>query len=43
MNLIDEDFGIEMDFEELGELNSFVKILAYVEKKINGVPPEPAT
>ena len=31
MNLIEEEFGIEMDFEDLGELTSFRRILEYLE------------
>lgn len=34
MNLIEEEFGIQMDFEDLGELTSFQKILAYVDGKV---------
>jgi len=34
MNLIEEDFGIQMDFDDLGELTSFQKILAYVDGKV---------
>ena len=34
MNLIEEEFGIQMDFDDLGELTSFGKILAYVDGKV---------
>jgi acyl carrier protein len=34
MNLIEEEFSIQMDFEDLGDLTSFSKILAYVDAKI---------
>ena len=34
MNLIEEEFEIQMDFEDLGDLTSFGKILAYVHGKI---------
>jgi acyl carrier protein len=34
MNLIEEDFAIQMDFEDLGELTSFQKILTYVNGKL---------
>ena len=34
MNLIEEEFGIQMDFDDLGELTSFKKILAYVDGKV---------
>jgi acyl carrier protein len=34
MNLIEEEFAIQMDFEDLGELTSFQKILAYVNGKL---------
>ena len=34
MNLIEEEFSIQMDFEDLGDLTSFEKILAYVDAKI---------
>jgi len=34
MNLIEEEFGIQMDFDDLGELTSFQKILAYVDGKV---------
>lgn len=38
MNLIEEEFSIQMDFDDLGELTSFEKILAYIDGKI----PAPA-
>lgn len=31
MNLVEEEFGIEMDFDDLGELTSFPTILKYLE------------
>ena len=34
MNLIEEEFAIQMDFEDLGELTSFGKILTYVNGKL---------
>ena len=34
MNLIEEEFAIQMDFEDLGELTSFQKILTYVDGKL---------
>ena len=34
MNLIEEEFAIQMDFEDLGELTSFQKILVYVNGKL---------
>lgn len=34
MNLIEEEFAIQMDFEDLGELTSFQKILTYVHGKL---------
>jgi acyl carrier protein len=34
MNLIEEEFAIQMDFEDLGELTSFEKILNYVNGKL---------
>ncbi len=34
MNLIEEEFAIQMDFEDLGELTSFQKILAYINRKL---------
>ena len=34
MNLIEEEFAIQMDFEDLGELTSFPKILTYVNRKL---------
>jgi acyl carrier protein len=34
MNLIEEEFSIQMDFEDLGDLTTFAKILAYVDAKI---------
>ena len=34
MNLIEEEFAIQMDFEDLGELTSFQKILTYITRKL---------
>ena len=34
MNLIEEEFSIQMDFDDLGDLTSFSKILAYVDGKL---------
>ena len=34
MNLIEEEFAIQMDFEDLGELTSFHKILTYINGKL---------
>ncbi len=34
MNLIEEEFGIQMDFGEVAELTSFPKILEYVNERI---------
>lgn len=34
MNLIEEEFSIQMDFEDLGDLTTFAKVLAYVDAKI---------
>ncbi len=39
MNLIEEEFGIEMDFEDLGELTSFERILNYLEGKAAHTAP----
>jgi len=33
-NVIEEEFGIEMDLEVLGDLDSFEKIREYVESKL---------
>ena len=34
MNLIEEEFGFQMDFDDLGELTSFEKIRAYIDGKV---------
>jgi acyl carrier protein len=34
LNVIEEEFGIQMDFEQLPELDSFEKILGYVKKEV---------
>ncbi len=34
MNLIEEEFNIQMDFDDLGDLTSFEKIAAYIDEKI---------
>ena len=34
MNLIEEEFSIQMEFEDLGDLTTFAKVLAYVDAKI---------
>ncbi len=33
MNLIEEEFGFQMEFDDLGELTSFEKIRAYIDGK----------
>lgn len=35
MNLIEEEFNIQMDFDDLAELTSFEKIRKYVEEKLS--------
>jgi acyl carrier protein len=35
-NVIEEEFEIEMDLDALADLDSFPKILTYVEGKLNG-------
>lgn len=32
-NVIEEEFGFQIDFEALAELDSFAKVLAYVESQ----------
>lgn len=34
MNVIEQEFDIQMDFDDLGELTSFQKIRAYVDSKV---------
>ena len=34
MNLIEEEFGFQMEFYDLGELTSFEKIRSYVDSKL---------
>ena len=34
MNLVEEEFEIEMDFDDLGELTSFQRVLKYLEGRI---------
>jgi acyl carrier protein len=36
MNLIEEEFQIQMDFEDLGDLTSFQKIKEYVGTRLAG-------
>lgn len=33
-NVIEEEFGFEIDFEALAELDSFEKVLSYVQKQV---------
>ena len=33
MNVIEDEFGFEMDLDDLADLDSFEKILAYLEKR----------
>lgn len=35
MNLIEEEFSLEMDFDDLADLTSFGKILAYIDRKLS--------
>ena len=37
VNMIDQDFGIELDLDELGELESFASICACIENQLNAV------
>jgi acyl carrier protein len=37
MNLIEEEFAIEMDFGDLGDLTSFEKIRDYISTKVESV------
>ncbi len=34
MNLIEEEFGFQMEFDDLGELTSFGKIRSYIDSKL---------
>ena len=34
VNVIEEEFGIEMDFDALADLNTFDNVYAYLEKEI---------
>ena len=34
VNVIEEEFGIEMDFDALADLNTFDHVCAYLEKEI---------
>lgn len=36
VNVIEDEFGIQMDFDVLLELNSFLLILAYVKRELKG-------
>lgn len=33
VNVIEEQFGIEMDLDELADLDSFAKVLAYLQQR----------
>jgi acyl carrier protein len=35
-NVVEEEFGIEMDLDALGDLDSFDKVLGYVEGRFQG-------
>jgi acyl carrier protein len=35
VNLIEEEFGIEMDFEDVADLTSFAKILEYLKGRLS--------
>ena len=35
MNLIEEEFNVQLEFDDLGELTSFEKIVAYVDGKLS--------
>jgi acyl carrier protein len=35
MNVIEEEFEIQMDFEDLGDLTSFSKILDYLNERVS--------
>jgi len=34
MNVLEEEFGLEMDLDDLADLDSFDKILAYLQKRL---------
>ena len=34
MNLVEEEFEIQMDFEDLGDLTSFSKVLNYLNERV---------
>lgn len=34
INLVEEEFGIQMDFDQAAELTSFPKVLAYLQERI---------
>ena len=34
MNVVEEEFGMEMDLDELAELDSFEKLHAYLQKRL---------
>lgn len=34
VNVIEEEFGVEMDLDELAELDSFPKIQSYLQKRL---------
>ena len=41
INVIEEEFGIEMDFDRLGELDSFERICVYLkERQAAGAPSD---
>ena len=37
MNVIEDEFGLEMDLDDLGELDSFEKVHAYLQKRLQVV------
>lgn len=36
VNVIEDEFGFQMDFDRLAELNSFDRILSYVKTELQG-------
>jgi len=34
MNVLEEEFGLEMDLDDLADLDSFDKVLAYLQKRL---------
>lgn len=34
MNVLEEEFGLEMDLDDLADLDSFGKVLAYLQKRL---------